>query len=132
MSENYTRLRDQRTPISSNELNMHLSGTKGFDRYVLRVGFLMQVTGGTTLKAMPKSKTQTATDAAISYLQRSRSTNFESGFSAAEIAKATHYSRGMMSDALGNLVDKKILASERIKNRVKYYFTGQHQPTPEP
>ncbi len=89
----------------------------------------MQITGGATLKTPPKGKQQTAADVALAYLQRNNSVDFDSGFSAAEIAKATHYSRSVVSDCLQKLLDKKIVTVEKQKTKSKYFLPTQRSNT---
>ena len=129
------RFREQRAPLSSEMLGIQLSGLSSFGKDSLRRGYLMMATSGTSaFRVQSKGKQMTAIDAAYGFLQRKNTTNFESGFSAAQIAKGTNYSRSIISSAVQELVNRGQVKMEQKGKGIKYYLPTQeaHSPSPEP
>jgi len=109
-------------PVDESMLFDRLSMLRGFDRCVYRFARILQVTGGVALKSPSRGKSMTATDVAYAYLKRINAKDFDSGKSAAEVAKATGYKRITISNALNELVRRRILKSEQRGRRIKYFL----------
>ena len=111
-------------PVDESMLFDRLSTLRGFDRCAYRFARILQVTGGVTVKSPSKGKAMTATDVAYAYLKRVDARNFDSGKSAAQVAKATGYQRITISNALNELVRRGILKSEKRGRRIRYFLSG--------
>ncbi len=109
-------------PLDETAVMEHLEALQGFDRAMYRYGRLLAATGGVTLKSPAKGKVVTSVDVAYTYLKRVAASNFESGKSTLQIAKATGYKRVAMSNALNDLVKRGILKSEQRGRQIKYFL----------
>ena len=119
-------------PLSSDTLSTALANLLPIQRYAMRRGYLMMATGGTAVfKTQSKGKQMTAEDAIIGFLTKKGAHSFNSGFSSAEISKATNYGKTVISTSLQKLVEKGVVASEKQKNNIKYFIPQPESETHE-
>jgi DNA-binding transcriptional ArsR family regulator len=103
-------------------LSERLSMLDGFSRIVFRYGRLLNVTSGVSLKAAVVSKSKTAVDMVMEYLQNVQAVDFETGKGSAQIAKNTGLAKITVQKALQNLVERRLVKVERQGRNVRYYL----------
>jgi DNA-binding transcriptional ArsR family regulator len=103
-------------------LSERLSMLDGFSRIVFRYGRLLSVTGGVSLKTAVASKSKTAVDMVMEYLESVGAVDFESGKGSAQIAKNTGLAKITVQKALQNLVERRLVKVERQGRNVRYYL----------
>lgn len=108
--------------LERSEILDRLARLKGYDRIVYSFGRLLAATSGITIKPVPRAKTATIKDMVLEYLKRIGARDFDTGQSAAQIAKKLGYSSVYVSQALSRLIEQKLVIGEQRGRHIRYYL----------
>jgi len=113
-----------REPLTGQQVIEDLSMLRGeFDLIALSFAKTLQMTSGQGYKTPPKGKVLTGSNLVLEHLRRIDSTNYETGQSAVQIAKAINQSRQHVSATLSNLTNRKQVSSEQRGTRIRYFLS---------
>jgi DNA-binding transcriptional ArsR family regulator len=103
-------------------LSERLASLDGFSRIAYRYGRLLNVTSGVSLKSVSVSRSKTAVDTVMEYLNSVGAVDFETGKGSAQIAKNTGLATITVQKALQNLLERRLVKVERQGRNVRYYI----------